>query len=234
MPIAEQREIAARVKAATVQGSSASNVVDEALERVRMEWQDRGYWQVQVTGEATTVSSNPVSKRIRISVHVEEGFQYRLQEITFKNNKILTNSEALRSLFPIKDGDLLNREQITKGLESVKTAYASRGFINFTSIPEPNYDDSAKVVSLVIDVDEGKQFFVRNISVLGVSEAERQEILDGFLLKPGQLYNERLFRLSMEQNASRFPECPCGTGQALHLDEKNGIVDLTLDFRPCS
>jgi hypothetical protein len=100
MPASQQNEIAATVRS-VVRGNSVSGVVDEALERVREEWQDRGYFQVRVTGEAKTSSSNAVSQRISISVHVEEGFQYRLGEITFKNNKLITNVEVLRSLFPV-------------------------------------------------------------------------------------------------------------------------------------
>ena len=37
---------------------------------------------------------------------IEEGDQYTLGEITFKNNKAVSNTKALRSLFPIKDGDI--------------------------------------------------------------------------------------------------------------------------------
>jgi len=230
MPTSEQREIATTVKNVT-HGSSVSDVVDEALALVREEWQNRGYFHAQVTGEATTISSNAVSERISISVHVEEGFQYRLREITFKNNKVFTNLVALRSLFPIKDGDLWNREQFAKGLESLKRAYASRGFIKFISIPEPNYDDSARLVSFAIDVDEGEQFHLGDIRLQGIDDLQREKVLDSFLLKPGDVFNEDLLQKSLDLQG--LPDCSCD-GIQRHIDVKRRTIDIVLDFRPCT
>jgi len=230
MPAPEQNEVAATVRN-IVHGNSVENVVDEALERVREEWQDRGYFQVTVTGEAKTSSSNAVSQRISISVHVEEGFQYRLGEITFKNNKLITNVEALRSLFPIKDGDLFKRAAIAKGLESLKRAYANQGFVNFNSVPEPKFDDSSKLIFLNIDVDEGKQFYLGNMRLQGLSDVQRHKVLDSFLLKRGDVFNESLLQRSLERE--KFPDCSCD-GIQRHLDEKKGTIDISLDFRPCN
>jgi outer membrane protein assembly factor BamA len=41
--------------------------------------------------------------QLALFVHVEENAQYRLGGITFKNNKVLSNSAKLRDEFPIKD-----------------------------------------------------------------------------------------------------------------------------------
>ena len=80
-------------------------------------------------------------------------------------------------------------------------------------------------------MDEGKQFYVRNIRLLGLDNIQRQEVLDSFLLKPGDVFNENLLQLSLEKQS--LPECSCD-GIQRHLDEKNGTVDISLDFRPCN
>jgi hypothetical protein len=38
-------------------------------------------------------------------------------KITFKNNRGISNTEALRSVFPIKDGELFKRSVIAEGVE---------------------------------------------------------------------------------------------------------------------
>ena len=48
--------------------------------------------------------------------------QYRLGGITFSGNKEVTNVKALRSLFPMKDGDIFSREKVAKGLENLDRA----------------------------------------------------------------------------------------------------------------
>ena len=86
-----------------------------------------------------------------------------LGTITFTGNKQINNLKALRATFPIKDGDWFSATEIGKGLDNLKKAYGSLGYINFGAIPKITYDDQKKTVSLNIDIDEGKQFFVSRI-----------------------------------------------------------------------
>jgi outer membrane protein insertion porin family len=164
---------------------------------------------------------------------VEEGFQYSLREITFKHNKVITNVQALRTLFPIKDGDILSREKIATGLENLKKFYGAMGYINFWPVVDTRVDDANRLIAFDLDIDEGKKFFVRDINVLGLDESARQEVLENLPLKHGQVFNDDLSKLSLLQQSSMFPDCECGVSQPLHLDELTGAADVTLDFRPC-
>jgi hypothetical protein len=229
MPASDQDEIAAKVKNLR-HDLSEGNLTDEALNIAREEWQTHGYFQARVTGETKTVSSNAISKRLSLSVHVEEGLQYRLQEIAFKYYELFY-AKTLRSLFPIDDGEVVERSKIAKGLENLKQAYANQGFVNYTSIPVPRYDDANRLMSWEIEIDEGKQFILRNVQIQGLDEGGRQKVLDSFLLKPNQVFNEHLLQLSLERQ--ELPECSCDRVQR-HLDDNNGTVDIALDFRPCN
>lgn len=105
--------------------------------------------------------------------------------------------------------------------------------INFTSVPDTSVDDENKLISLEIDMDEGKQFYVGSVKVLGVDQPARQELLRDLPIKRGQTYNSRLWELSLRKYSSMFPDCKCGDSER-RLDEKTGTVALTLDFWPCS
>jgi len=231
MPISEQKQIADSVKQKT-HGTSLEGVTEEGLERVRAGWQDRGYFKVLVTAETKALTSSPVSQRIAMSVHVDEGQRYNLKRIKFKNNKAINRVDILRRLFPIADGEIFSREKVASGLENLRKAYDELGYINFTSVPDTQFDDENQLISLVIDVDEGKQFYIRSVDVLGLDEASRQEVLKDFPV--GQIYNQRLFVLWVEKlyPILRFPsDDPWHTLK--RLDEKAGTVDITLDARPC-
>jgi outer membrane protein insertion porin family len=232
LPVSDQDQIAASIKRLDY-GNSPDGATDDAVERVRAGWQDRGYFKVKVSGEKRTLTSSADSRRIALSFHVEEGLQYRLDRITFKNYKLMADVSAVRDLFPINDGDIFSREKIAKGLENLRKAYGEMGYINFTSVPDTKFDDEKRVISLEIDMDEGKQFYVSNINVLGLDELARQELLKELPIKSGQIYNSRLWELSLEKYSSIFPDCQCGDSER-RLDEKAGTVALTLDLRPCS
>ncbi len=122
--------------------------IDEDTERVRNEFQDRGYFKVVVQDPKTQIhdtghtgfhipliQSGP-GKAVDITMVIDEGDRYNLGGITFKNNKAFTNTKALRALFAIKDGDVFDRDKIGKGLEAMRKAYGQYGYINFTPVPD--------------------------------------------------------------------------------------------------
>lgn len=57
--------------------------------------------------------------------------------------------------------------RLAKGSITCALLIANWGFINFTPIPNTQVDESALTISLVIDFDEGKRFYVS--SALSVS-----------------------------------------------------------------
>ncbi|MFZ0537426.1 MAG: outer membrane protein assembly factor BamA [Candidatus Sulfotelmatobacter sp.] len=218
--------------------------LDEDTERVRNEYQNRGYFKVIVdqpktkihdTGHSGThiplLQSGP-GKAVDITMPIEEGDRYTLGGITFKNNKAVSNVKALRNLFPIKDGDIFSKDKIGKGLENLRKAYGEQGYINFTSVPETRFDDDKKQIFLDVDVDEGKQFYVRRIEFQGNTTTRDKVIRREIALEEGNIYNSRLWELSLLRlNQLGYfdqlkPEDPNITDRK--LDEKDGLVDLTL------
>ena len=145
--------------------------LDEDTERVRAEFQNRGYFKVLVQDAKTEIHDTghagfhiPLltkgpGKSVDITIPIDEGEQYRLGSITFNGNKEVTNVKALRALFPMKDGDIFSREKVAKGLDNLRDAYRQLGHINFTSIPNTTFDEDKKLVFLSIDIDEGKKFY---------------------------------------------------------------------------
>jgi outer membrane protein insertion porin family len=218
--------------------------LEEDTERVRAEYQNRGYFKAGVSDPKTEIHDTghqgfhiPLlqagpGKAVDITMSIEEGDQYHLGKITFKNNKAISNTAALRSLFPLKDGDIFSRDKIAKGLEALRKAYGEYGYINYTGVPSTTFDDDKKLADLEIDVDEGKQFYVRRIEFVGNTTTRDKVIRRELALEEGGVYNSRLWELSLLRlnQLSYFdqlkPDDPNVTDKK--LDEKNGQVDLTL------
>ncbi len=232
LPVVEQDQIASRIKQES-HGDSADGIIEEGLERVRAGWQNHGYFKVQVSDQGSTVSSTPDGQRVVLSVHVDEGLQYNLGGITFRNNRAISNVHALRALFPVKDGAIFSREKMAEGLENLRKAYGELGYINYTGVPESSFDDEKKLAFLEVDIDEGKQFHLTRVEILGLDGPSRRELLKD--LGVGQVYNQRLFDLALKKHASELRflhDDPRNV--AKRLDEKMGTVEVALDARPCA
>ena len=221
--------------------------LDEDTEHVREEFQNRGYYKVIVQDPDVKIRDTgskgfhiwPLQhgpgKTADINIPLEEGDQYRLASINFKNNKAVSNTKALRAQFPIKDGDIFSREKIAKGLENLRKAYGTQGYINFTSIPTPTFNEENKTVTLDIDVDEGKQFFVRRIEFSGNTTTRDKVIRREIALEEGQQYNQQLWEFSILRlnQLGYFDQIKADDPNTTerHINEKDGTVDLTLKLK---
>ena len=216
--------------------------LDEDAERVRYFYQTKGYFRNLVDDPKTKIRDTKPGfpwiarhggKVVDITVPVQEGEKYRLGTISFSGNKAIPNTKALRAQFPIKDGDTWNRESIGKGLENLRKAYGELGYINFSAVPETVPDDEKKTVSLTIDVDEGKQFFVRRIEFTGNTTTRDKVIRRELALEEGNLYNSRLWELSLLRlnQLNYFEPLKVEQDSDVKQNVQDGTVDLTLKVK---
>jgi TonB family protein len=232
MPIADRDQIVASLKQQTY--SVEADIASEVSERARAAWQNSGYFNVQVDTNVRVLTSGPDNERAAVTVRVEEGQQYRLEKIRFTNNRAIANSEALRNLFSLKDSDVFDRAAVAKGLENLRRAYGEYGYINLTAFPDVDFNDERQTISLNINVDEGKQFYVSRINLLGLEESIFQNVLKDLPIRPGDVYNQRLIELFLQHEADLLPTD--GSIQPrfnLQLNEAASTVAVTYDFRRC-
>jgi outer membrane protein insertion porin family len=217
--------------------------LDEDAERVRQAYRDRGYFKAQTGDPVTNVRDaggiNPLTlhpsdgKRIDILVPVEEGERYKLGGITFKGNTHVPNIRVLRAQFNLKDGEYFNTSVFGKGLEQLRKAYGELGYINFVASPIPRFDEAKKLIYLDIDIDEGKAFFVSRIEFTGNTITRDKVIRRELLLEEGQIYNSRLWDMSILRfnQLSYFEPLKVEQDSENRLDADNGTVDLLLKLK---
>jgi outer membrane protein insertion porin family len=220
-----------------------SSKLEEDSERVRQAYRDRGYYAAAVEEPKTQIRDQGglnwftfrpnKGKRIDILMPIEEGARYHLGTITFTGNKAITNQRALRATFGINDGDWFNATLISKGLDNLKKAYGQLGFINFGAIPKPVFDEQKKTVSLQIDIDEGKQFYVSRIEFTGNTITRDRVIRRELMLDEGQVYNSQAWEYSLLRlnQLEYFEPLKVDQDTEAHQDADAGTVDLLLKVK---
>jgi outer membrane protein insertion porin family len=217
--------------------------LDEDAERVRYAYRDKGYFKAQ-TGEPQTHIRNAgginpftlhpsTGKRVDILIPVEEGDRYRLGSITFTGNKAYPNTKALRAQFAMKDGDYFNYTLFGKGLDNLRKAYGEGGYINMAGVPSPTIDEAKKLVSMNIDIDEGKKFFVSRIEFVGNTITRDKVIRRELLIEEGQAYNSRLVDLSLLRlnQLNYFETLKADSDTESRQNADAGTVDLLLKLK---
>jgi outer membrane protein insertion porin family len=217
--------------------------LDEDTERVRQAYRDRGYFLAQTTEAQTHVRDAgglnwftlrpSTGKRIDIMMPVEEGERYKLGGITFSGNKMFSNSKALRAQFAQKDGEWFNATLFGKGLEALRKAYGSQGYINMVPSPAPRRDDANKLVYWNIDVDEGKSFLVSRIEFSGNSVTRDKVIRRELLLQEGEVYSSQRWDISILRlnQLGYFDNLKVEDDTETRQNAEEGTVDLLLKVK---
>ncbi len=217
--------------------------LDEDTERVRQAYRDRGYFKAQTAEPTTHVRDagglNPFTlrpskgKRIDILMPVEEGDRYKLAGINFTGNAHAPNVRALRAQFAQKDGEWFNATMFSKGLDQLRKSYGSLGYINMVANPVPVPDEAKKTITLNIDIDEGKPFYVSRIEFTGNTITRDKVIRRELLLEEGQIYNSQLWELSILRlnQLNYFETLKVEQDSESRQNTDDGTVDLLLKLK---
>jgi outer membrane protein insertion porin family len=218
--------------------------LSEDAERVRYQYQTLGYYKAVVQDPKTQIhDKNGVvwylpfktkqGKVVDITVPVEEGERFRLKQITFTGNKTITNTAVLRRQFRMKDGEIFNADMVRKGIEDLRKVYGALGYVNFTSVPDTSVDEEHKLITLKIDIDEGKQFYVRRIEFQGNTTTRDKVIRRELAIEEGNLYNSQLWELSLLRlnQLSYFEPLKPEQASEVHQNVADNSVDITLKLK---
>ena len=225
-----------------------SSKFDEDMDRIRDAYQKRGYFTAHVTDHTVKIVDvggdgkfrvplfhpNKPGKSANISVTVEEGRLYYLHKINFVGVKLFRTPETLMGpLFGMKEGDVFSTEKLRKGIENLRKLYGEFGYIDF--VPEPSFDPipGSNQLDLTLNVDEGHQFFVRRIDFSGNTTTRDKVIRRELLIDEGDMYNTRLWDLSLLRlnQLGYFEVLKEGEAADIQRDTKTNTVDITLKVK---
>jgi outer membrane protein insertion porin family len=216
---------------------------------VRGLYQDNGYFKVVVkdpvlenintTGfrMGVPVAGRTHGKAVNITIPIEEGDRYRmgtLKIVSADPDKALSlKVDALKAIFPLKEGDIFSTAKIRKALDDYRKAYGQYGFIDFTAEPAEDIDEVNKRISLTMRFNEEKQYYVRRIDFVGNTTTRDKVIRRELLLDEGQLFNKRAWEISILRlnQLDYFDRIEEDKAVEIKRNQKEGTVDLTLKLK---
>ena len=171
---------------------------------------------------------------LKIIIPVDEGRQYRAGEIKVEDNTEFTADE-IKTVLNVKSGEIVRGYSVLqKGMEDLKKVYGSRGYIQFSAIPELDYkDDPADPTKGIADItftmEEGKQYSLRRLEFIGNSFTRDNVLRREVLINEGERYNQQLWDLSLLRlNQLGYFDQVKPEDATVNTNEREGQVDLTV------
>jgi outer membrane protein insertion porin family len=225
--------------------------LDEDMEvGIRGLYQDHGYYKVDVNAtrlKTVNVDKGGIpgpwplvgakhGKATDITITIEEGDQYRMGKLNFRSADpdvgLVFRPDYLAKIFPLKQGDIFSAGKIRKALDTYKKLYGEYGYIDFVATPLTDLDESNKTVNLTMEFDQQKQFFVRRIEFSGNTTTRDKVIRRELLLDEGQVFNNRLWELSiLRLNQLGYFDTIKPENAELKRNVKAGTVDIRLKVK---
>ena len=224
-----------------------SSKLEEDKERIRQFYQDKGYFTARVLDHTVTLRDtggqgmhipvfkpNKPGKRADITIPIEEGKLMHLNKMTFVGVKLFRTTDFLqKQVFQMSDGDVFSTAKLRKGIEQIKKLYGEFGYMNF--VPEPSFDPipNSDKIDLTLTADEGKQFFVRRIDFTGNTTTRDKVIRREILLDEGDIYNSRLWELSVLRlnQLGYFEVLKAEEAATIQTNTQSNTVDITLKVK---
>ncbi|MEP6609460.1 MAG: outer membrane protein assembly factor BamA, partial [Burkholderiaceae bacterium] len=170
------------------------SLLDRAEQELRRQYLTRGLYGVDVKTTVTPIERN----RVNVSVAAVEGEISRIRSITFTGNTVFSDG-VLRSQMELSTPNWLSwytkrdqyaRQKLSADLESVRSYYLNRGYLDFKiDSVQVSISPDKRDIFVSINVSEGDRYTVSNVKLTGELlglDDELQPLMD---IKPGEVFS---------------------------------------------
>ena len=199
----------------------------EDLKLVKAAYLQYGFRDMKVVSDSIIKTEDD---KVKLLITVDEGKRYYFRKIRFAGNTKYT-SEFLTKYLDIQKGDVYNEQRLQQRLSmdprqtDVSSLYLDDGYLFFNlNTKEIKIENDS--VDLEIQIFEGKQAIVGQITIVGNTKTSDHVILREIFMRPGDLFKRSdIIRSQQALNALRYfaPE-------KLQVNPKpnpaNGTVDI--------
>jgi outer membrane protein insertion porin family len=195
-------------------------MLDYCVHQLDMFMKSHGYLQAHTTqGNVEQTEAGP-----RILLTVVEGPLYRVGKMTVDGATLITSEQVLNEI-GLKTGDIASGEKLNDGLyERLQARYAKIGYIHYTAEVTPTFhaekDAAEGVVDFALTIDEGEQFRIRSIKIVGADRALTALLTRELMLRDGDIFDDELFRESVKRLSAS------GLVEPIDADKDSDFLDL--------
>ncbi|MGE5567498.1 MAG: outer membrane protein assembly factor BamA [Rhodospirillales bacterium] len=221
--------------------------LEQDKEMLRNFYQERGYFMARPLEHTVTMRQvgggkfriplfymNKPGIRADITIPVEEGRLYKIRNFNYVGMKLFKVPEALTpQLFKMGPGDVFSVEKFRKGIDQLRELYGNFGYIDFVPDPYPEPIPGTDQIDITINVDEGKQFFVRRIDFSGNTTTRDKVIRRELLLDEGDMFRSNMWELSILRlnQLGYFEQLKKEDAAQITRDPRSNTVDILLKVK---
>ncbi len=190
----EQKELLERLNLR--RGGEFSEYVSKtSADIIKRYYKEKGFQLVEV--DVQTKPDSTVLKAIRVNFAVNRGNKVKIKQISFKGNEHVKESKLVRSMKKTKDGRFMNffsskkfnEKEYVNDKKSLISAFNEAGFRDARIVKDSMYYIEPYKLAIDFEIDEGKQYYFRNITWTGNSVYNSEVLNSILMIEKGDVYD---------------------------------------------
>jgi outer membrane protein insertion porin family len=150
-------------------------------------YREQGYLDVDIPQDRI-LYDYPHPGRMIITIHVDEGRQYRIGDITITGCKLYADS-MLKLLLRQKSGMIFRPSKLDKDVTNMEDFYGRSGYLEtrVRLVRKPNV--ATGNIDIEYQVEESDKFYVESIKIEGNNKTKTIVIIRELVLSPGDVFD---------------------------------------------
>ena len=209
---------------------SQLEMVEQELQR---QYYSFGKYAAKITSNVTELDNN----RVAITIDVSEGLVAKIKKINIVGN-ILFEEEDLLKQFKLSTPtmfsfftkvDQYSKQKLSGDLESLRTFYLDRGYLNFTlDSTQVTITPNKKDIYITINITEGAVYKVTDVKLGGDLTLPESDILDLISVRSGEIFSRKKVTETTKNISDRLGE------EGYSFANVNSIPDINKDDKTVS
>ena len=175
---------------------------------IRRYFVDKGHLKAEARIQQVVDTAD--QNKVKLTVRVDPGPRVRIKDIVFHGNDHVKSSRLRHALkntkrkrwYNVFGSSKFKSSDFREDQQAILSAYNEKGFRNATVVKDTMRFVSKKKIQLDLWVDEGNQFYFRNIDFVGNTKYSSDTLHTVLRIKRGDTYNKRLLDTRLYQNPS--------------------------------
>jgi outer membrane protein insertion porin family len=170
------------------------------VERLKYFYKTRGYLQINVQNPEVTASED--KKWIFITVRLQEGPQFSVNNITFNGELLFTEAEMMEKL-KLKSGDIYNEENLRLDIQTLTEMYQDKGYAFANVLRTLEVVPGENKVDVNFSFEKGVIAYFGKIVMKGNTKTRDKVIRRELKIHEGEMYSGSKLRISKD-NVNRL------------------------------
>ena len=194
-------------------GSELSDyVIDKNQKLIKQYWAEKGFRNTEVGVRIDNDTLRP-GQAVTVTFLIDRKSKVKIGKINFTGNEQFPDKRLRRTFKKTHQksinffkGAKLNESDYENDKELLIDFYNSKGYRNATIVSDSIYPINEKRLGIDIDVSEGNKYYIRNVSWVGNSVYETDDLQRMFGVKKGDTYDKKSMHKRLGIGKEENPE----------------------------